>query len=534
MKNCLSKEEQMEIRKRLFLHLDGWAVIPTIYVLDKIGALKILIDKRELGFNKLNSMLNTNSGYLNIALRILSSQGYLRREIDNDMDRIYLKITNLGEQAFRQVHYYETFFNLIKNFIVRPKNMISNTLNIEHLRKAYNEIKYLHVNESNLLIKRIMNHMEGIILGPLMVGLGMNNKLKKIEVNSLLSQKSLDIPKKTYELMIEIFQNLKFISKQNSKVLINERGVFYLKKASAYGVTVSYLPTFAKLNTLLTGDPNLIWEKTEKGDESHVYRYMNVWGSGGAHNTYFKKVDEIIIEIFNKPINEQPKGFIDIGCGDGSFIKHIYNVIKEKTLRGTFLSKFPIQIVGVDFNKKARLTSIKKMNSEKIKAKIVFGDISDPHKLNKMLFDRYQIKLVDLLNTRTFLDHNRIYKRPVKTLLKTNSEGAFAFRGRRIPNNELFQNLNNHLLSWAPFVRKFGLLIVELHTINSKNAASNIGGTLATPYDATHGYTDQYIIEYESFINAAKQAGLSPVPKFTFKFPNNGQTTVSIQLLKTT
>ena len=94
MKNCLSKEEQIKIRKRLFLHLDGWAVITTIYVLHKIGALKILIDKRELGFNKLNSMLNTNSGYLNIALRILSSQGYLMREIDNDMDRIYLKITN--------------------------------------------------------------------------------------------------------------------------------------------------------------------------------------------------------------------------------------------------------------------------------------------------------------------------------------------------------------------------------------------------------------------------------------------------------
>ena len=150
MKNFLSTEEKTKIRKRIFLHLDGWAVIPTIFVLHKIGALKVLLDKREMEFNKLNSMLKTNSGYLNIALRILSSQGYLEREIDNDIDRIYLKITNLGEQAFQKVHYYETFFNLIKNLVVRPKNVISNALDIEDLKKAYNEIKKLKINKNSL------------------------------------------------------------------------------------------------------------------------------------------------------------------------------------------------------------------------------------------------------------------------------------------------------------------------------------------------------------------------------------------------
>ena len=30
-------------------------------------------------------------------------------------------------------------------------------------------------------------------------------------------------------------------------------------------------------------------------------------GSGGAHRLYFQKVDEIIIDLFNLPIEEQPK-----------------------------------------------------------------------------------------------------------------------------------------------------------------------------------------------------------------------------------
>ena len=51
---------------------------------------------------------------------------------------------------------------------------------------------------------------------------------------------------------------------------------------------------------------------------------MNVWGSGGAHKLYFKKIDEIIIEIFNYPIEQQPKGIADMGCGDGMFLTHLY------------------------------------------------------------------------------------------------------------------------------------------------------------------------------------------------------------------
>ena len=63
-------------------------------------------------------------------------------------------------------------------------------------------------------------------------------------------------------------------------------------------------------------------------EEKTVDREMNVWGSGGAHSTYFKVVDEIIINIFNKPIEEQPKGILDMGCGNGAFIEHIFNHLR--------------------------------------------------------------------------------------------------------------------------------------------------------------------------------------------------------------
>lgn len=532
MTGILNKQERVEIRKRIFLHLDGWALIPSIYVLHKLNILSCFLDKNKWSLNDLNKIIKTNEGYLNVALRILASQGYLLRKTDNDHDKIHLEITKIGIQAFEHIKYYKTFYNLIQSYTIRPKNLLSETANIDLLEEAWNELKCFKNSGKNELKTRMAYHMEGILLGPIMVGLGINNKLDNLNENFILSAKKLGINTRIFNWIIDIFENLNFITTTNSEKRFNNKGIFYSKRASAYGVTVSYLPTFAQLETLLVGDPNILWNKTSDGDESHVYRYMNVWGSGGAHSTYFKKIDEIIIEIFNRPVNEQPKGIIDVGCGDGTFIHHVYSVISEKTKRGKILSKYPLLIIGADYNKKARIATRNKLNSENITAEILSGDISDPENLNKKLFKKHGINLGDLLNTRTFLDHNRIYQKPPKTELTTKSEGAFAYRGRRIPNNELYQNLNNHLKSWAPFLKKFGLLIVELHSIKSKDAASNIGKSLASAYDATHGYTDQYIIEHSCFINAAKHAGLAPIEKFSYKFPDQTPT-VSIQLLKT-
>ena len=79
--------------------------------------------------------------------------------------------------------------------------------------------------------------------------------------------------------------------------------------------------------------------------EKHVHREMNVWGSGGAHTTYFKVIDEVIIDLFNRPIEEQPKGILDMGCGNGAFIEHIFDVIDKQTLRGKILDEHPLLLV---------------------------------------------------------------------------------------------------------------------------------------------------------------------------------------------
>ena len=112
------------------------------------------------------------------------------------------------------------------------------------------------------------------------------------------------------------------------------------------------------------------------------------------------------------------------------------------------------------------------------------------------------------------------------------STGAFASKGIRLDNNNVEASLLEHLQKWKPFVEKFGLLIIELHTIDAKLTAKNLGKTAATAYDATHGYSDQYILDVDVFRTTAIKAGLLPDDNHFAKFPSSALATVSINLLR--
>jgi len=310
--------------------------------------------------------------------------------------------------------------------------------------------------------------------------------------------------------------------------------LFFAKRASAYGVTVSYQNSFRHLDDLIFGNPLILKVDKAGSKEKHVDREMNVWGSGGAHGAYFKKVDEIIISLFNKPIEEQPKGIVDMGCGNGAYLEHLFNVIDQQTLRGQMLEEYPLFLVGADYNEAALKVTRANLIAADIWAKVIWGDIGRPDLLAKDLDVNYGIELGNLLNVRTFLDHNRIWQDPIEIDPNrlSKSAGAFVTKGNRISNNHVEDNLLEHLKKWAPFVKKFGLLVIELHTVNPALVAQNLGKTAATAYDATHGFSDQYIVEVDVFNQIASEAGLNPVPQHFSKFPNSDLASVSINLLR--
>jgi hypothetical protein len=147
------------------------------------------------------------------------------------------------------------------------------------------------------------------------------------------------------------------------------------------------IPTFRKMDDLLFGNPSILRNTSQHDEELHVDREMNVWGSGGAHSEYFKIVDAIIIELFNRPIHEQPKGILDMGCGNGAFLQHIYEVIERQTQRGRILDEYPLFHIGVDYNEAALKVTRANLIKADIWAKVIWGDIGRPDVLAQTLLE---------------------------------------------------------------------------------------------------------------------------------------------------
>jgi len=531
----LTKQNKEQLRGTIFRHLDGIATATTAYSLHKKGVLDYLLKNKSSKLEGIAKHFNANPGYLNVGLRILCAQGWLVQHIDNKTNTISFETNTQSESAFKLVHLYEDAVNLL-NYSVKfsTERIGPDAFNV--LEKIFikfeNNFELSNIN-GDTVEYQILKHIEGVIAAPIIVLLGVNGLFHKYFMEASFTAEEYHNNPESFKKILDFFSHLGWFRKKKNTYQFTDEGLFFAKRASAYGVTVSYLPTFVKLDELLFGNPLVLKTESSNDTEKHVDREMNVWGSGGAHSTYFKIIDEIIIKLFNKPIDEQPKGILDMGCGNGAFIQHIFDVIEYKTLRGKMLDEHPLLLVGADFNQAALKVTRANLIKADIWAKVIWGDIGRPDLLAEDLKDDYNIDLKDLLNVRTFLDHNRIWEAPkTETKRVSNSTGAYAFQGRHISNNLVEDSLLEHLQKWKPYVERFGLLIIELHTISPKLTAVNLGKTAATAYDATHGYSDQYILEVDVFNKVAAEAGLHPDPNYFTTFPNNELATVSVNLLK--
>jgi hypothetical protein len=371
--------------------------------------------------------------------------------------------------------------------------------------------------------------LEGMLVGPAMVALSRKCTLERLREGPA-ELKNIEGNQTCLATLFELLANRGWVTREQNRISLTPAGHYAASIAPAYGVTVSYLSMLSVVSTLLFGNPR-IPRTDESGVELLVNRAMNVWGSGGAHATYFAKVDEIIVEIFNRPVELQPSGICDIGCGDGTFLNHVFAVIRDRTARGRVLEKYPLLIVGADFNKVSR--RVTKQNFKKAQIPnhhVIYGDINRPALLAGDL-EELGVDIHDLLHVRSFLDHNRPWLQPsgyVRGTRPARSTGAFAHLGDEILPDELVENLVRHLRRWAPYVGRFGLLMIELHTIRPELAAANPQKTPAVAYDGTHGFSDQYLVEVPVFLDCAREAGLHADPRFQARFPPSELATVTI------
>ena len=533
----LNKQEKSRLRGDLFRQLDGLVVAPVAYCLLENGVIAYLQEASMATVESLAKQFKANEGYLNVALRLIAAQGWIDYWVEEGMPNV--KCNEYSVAAFEHFYLYKEVVELLhysgkfhsRKFEVEPFKKLEGLFN---KYQAKFDLAFSEDEQIKSIQEQILKHIEGHLVGPTIVRLGMGGMFHKYFMEASFRADEYHQHPESFTIILEFLHNLGWFNKKGDHFSFTDTGLFFAKRASAYGVTVSYMPMFRQMQELLFGNSNVLWETPPNSKEIHVDREMNVWGSGGAHSAYFKKIDQIVIDLFNRPLEEQPKGIIDIGCGNGAFLIHLFETIEQKTLRGEHLDNHPLFLVGADYNKAALKVTRANLIQADIWAKVLFGDISDPDGLQADLNENYNIDLKDLLCVRTFLDHNRIWSEPEAEITLNQpspSTGAFAYRGKLLANDMVEKNLKSHFGSWKPYISKYGLIVIELHTIATDLIAQNLGKTAATAYDATHGFSDQYILEIDSFLKVLAEIGLKSDEKFFAKFPNSDLATVSVNYI---
>ncbi len=485
----------MSTQAQVFAHLREIVLVPVVKALcdrgvfDLFGAPGTWVD-----LDRIVAKTRANRGYLKVALRLLVSAGWL-----NWKDGASFSLTPEGSAALQTA----------------PQPFIPSAIFLEDSL----------FGRPQGSVPPILKASGGIVIGPAMVALARKGILHQLQ-DGPVDLTTIEGNPACLSALFDLFAGEGWVMREGNLISLTPAGNHAASFAHTYGITVSYLPMFSVVSTLMFGNPR-IPRTDDNGVELLVNRAMNVWAAAGAHKEHFAKGDDILIEIFNRPIELQPAGVCDMGCGDGTFLEHVWNVIRERTARGKVLDEYPLLIIGADFNKVSRRVTKQNFKRAQIPhSHVINGDINRPALLAGDL-EELGVDIHDLLHIRAFIDHNRSWLQPsgyVRGTRQGRSTGAFAHLGEEISADELEENLVRHLRRWAPYVGRFGLLALELHTIPPELAAANPDETPAVTYDAVNGFSDQYPAELQVFLDCAREAGLHA----DRRFPSSPLQTVSV------
>ena len=469
-------DEKAEVRATLFGHLSGVVLAPMVKALFDRKVFEIFGDSPAwVELDQIVERTHANRGYLRVALRLLASCGWLTQRLKENGRSASYALTPEGSLALRIAPpLYEEVATFLPKVVFLEDFLFGRSdlpllPSLEALVQRATHRWGLGIDGdpgTARICAQLRRHLDGILVGPAMVALARAGIFAQLEAGPVEIQNIFG-NQGSLRCVFDLLATQNWLAREQNTVRLTSSGKYAATLATSYGVTVSYVPLFNVVSTLLFGNPR-IQRVDDSGVELLVNRGMNVWGSGGAHRTYFKKVDEIVIEIFNRPIARQPQGICDMGCGDGTFLEHLYSVVKTRTARGEALDRHPLVLVGADFNKVARRVAKQTLRRAGCPTfHVIPGDINRPPQLAADL-DDLGLDIHDLLHVRSFLDHNRPYSPPmdyVKGSRHGRSTGAFARFGQEIAAEELEENLIRHLRRWAPYVGRYGLLLLELHTL---------------------------------------------------------------------
>jgi len=479
----------------------GFVAIPTILACRQHGFFDLFFTHHTLSSQQLAHHLKGNEGHLRVVLRMLESLDWLNRHEDNTysltakasvVEQIPADVTTLLRFPFDD---YVTQRDADKHLQTWIEHSVA--------RWYLSDTMWADFLDGLLIIPLLLALRRHMIFTDNKFKLHLLNQTAKKELETLFVGKSwAELSKNNLEL--------------------TDLGHFLVDRVLILGATASYLPMLSNIDKLLFGDPRLVLGRDDIGHELHVDRTLNVVASGFQHGKFFADLDEIILDIFNKPLYEQPNYVADMGCGDGTLLSRVYEVIRTRSERGKILDKYPVVMIGIDYNQKS--LDATRQTLAMIPHLVLQGDIGNPEQLLVDL-QAQDINPQKVLHIRSFLDHDRPFIPPqnhqaVENRVGWPYEGVYVDEfGGAIPPAVVVQSLVEHLERWSRLVTEQGLILLEVHCLSPQVIADHLDLSENLHFDAYHAFSMQYLVEADVFLLAAAEAGLFPQEGRSRRYP---------------
>ncbi len=507
-------EIKLRVAQTIFNHIDGIAIGSTVCALRKLNLFKILEKATHpLDLGQLSRSLGCREGYFHVALRLLAHQGFVKLFKDMNSGQTDVSLTEDGRAWLDFLEYYEQIPRLSEMAAYIRERCHARA--DHHQKTGFSTPSVPSGDKSPEIAKRVTDHVFGEITAVMMTELflGLENDVLRLSDDGRLAYGEMDDLGLCPQFVIDILRFVGWGGSHTDGLYLNNPGSLALKWAPQYFYPVSYLTTFRNVKNLLIGRGEILASNDLAGVEAHVDRLLDIKFSGIVYeNMCRRQLRGIVLPLFDRlPLQEQPIGIVDTGSGDGTTLVDLFTAVREKTLRGRNLESFPLWIIGAEYSAPAMESTKQALEKAGIpNALVIHGDIGDPEKLAREL-TKIGVDPFNMLHINKSVIHNRVYRIPrdIKRLQdwKPLSRNPFVARdGSLISSEEMECNLVEFFEDWKSLTQRHGMVVMEAHTVDPELVNRCPGRNIVTCMDATHGYSNQYLMEYDSFMRAVMEA----------------------------
>ena len=219
------------LRSLIFRHLDGLVTAPVLSALASKGVLHYIVEHKSMMIEELTKEFQSNEGYLNVALRVLASQNMLEYSVNNESNTVEIQTNKYSDRAFTNIDIYQDLATFLAENEVLKQHDFSDEF-CKKWVKLFDKYKtYLMTAEDEEFLEKplhyqITKHIEGVLVGPIIVRMGMSGLFHKYFMEASFNPDEFHKNPQAFEKVLERLAELGWFTKQEKNYKFMHKPVF--------------------------------------------------------------------------------------------------------------------------------------------------------------------------------------------------------------------------------------------------------------------------------------------------------------------